>query len=162
MDVPSVNKPATCHMLYVQRVARATSQQLISWYKLQRLFSFKYCSFWRSQCDQPSSFKEIISVTPKTYLIFLIIYVYIFFAIIFLWEFTYVMQIKTLSQLQLQLLIVELAVGQCDPQKVLQNVYWQIKHIFFILFPFLPVFQLQWVIAQEIATDASNGACVAT
>lgn len=46
------------------------------------------------------------------------------------------MQIKTLSQLQLQLLIVELAVGQCDPQKVLQNVYWQIKHIFFILFPF--------------------------
>lgn len=72
------------------------------------------------------------------------------------------MQIKTLAQLQLQQLIVELAVGQCDPQKVGKMFTGKLSIFFSYYSRFLPVFQLQWVIAQEIATDASNGACVAT
>lgn len=49
------------------------------------------------------------------------------------------MQIKTLSQLQLQLLIVELAVGQCDPQKVGKMFTGKLS-IFFHIIPFFTRF----------------------
>lgn len=45
------------------------------------------------------------------------------------------MQIKTLSQLQLQLLIVEIAVSQCDPQKVGKMFTGKLS-IFFHIIPF--------------------------